>query len=185
MFRAPGAALLSLLSLAACSRESVPSSGEPTATSTSSSPFPAQPGWVAETPTSSMRVAQFRLPGRDGARDAEFAVFAFAGGGTVESNLDRWCAQFEQPGGGDSREAATTEVTRRDDLTVHRVEVSGTYVAETTPGSGQRLNEPGWKLVGAVIEGPSGLHFVKCTGPAETVDFWRDSVDAFLGSVRP
>ena len=32
--------------------------------------FTAQPGWLVETPTSSMRKAQYRLPGSDGAADA-------------------------------------------------------------------------------------------------------------------
>src|SRR5213593_630198 len=32
--------------------------------------FTAQPGWVVETPTSSMRKAQYKLPGSGGAGDA-------------------------------------------------------------------------------------------------------------------
>ncbi len=182
-------ALVSFALVAACRRSEPPATAEadaPAATGTAATaPFPVQPGWVEESPSSSMRVAQFRLPGEAGARDAELAVFAFPGGGSVESNFERWCGQFEQADGSSPRAAARTSREERDGLTVHRIEVGGTYVAETTPGSGVRVNEPGWRLIGAVIEGPKGMHFVKATGPEATLERWRASVDAFLGAARP
>jgi hypothetical protein len=146
----------------------------------------APEGWVAEAPSSSMRVAQFRLPGADGSGDAELAVFSFpGGGGTAAANLERWIGQFEQPDGGPSAAVAEQSREELDGLTLHRLELGGTYVAETTPGSGVRLEEPGWRLIGAVIEGAEGTRFVKCIGPAETVARWRESVDAYIRTVRP
>lgn len=177
------------LALVAACRRSEPATAEADATAptraAATAPFPIQPGWIEEQPSSSMRVVQFRLPGEAGAKDAELAVFAFPGGGSVESNFERWCGQFEQADGSSSRAAARTSREERDGLTLHRIEVGGTYVAETTPGSGVRVNEPGWRLVGAVIEGPKGMHFVKATGPEATLERWRASVDAFLASARP
>jgi hypothetical protein len=182
----PPALFLALV--AACGR-SEPATAEADAPAptraAATAPFPVQPGWVEEPPSSSMRVAQFRLPGEAGAKDAELAVFAFPGGGSVESNFERWCGQFEQADGSSPRAAARTSREERDGLTVHRIEVGGTYVAETTPGSGVRLNEPRWRLIGAVIEGPQGMHFVKATGPDATLERWRSSVDAFLAAARP
>ena len=148
-------------------------------------PFAPQPGWEKTKPSSSMRVAQFRLPGQGGAKDAELVVYSFpGGGGSVEDNLARWCTQFEQPDGRASKDVASRSQLEHDGLKVHRLELGGTYVAETSPGSGQKLNEPGWRLIGAVIEATSQSYFVKCTGPEASVTHWRASVDAFLAGIR-
>ena len=49
------------------------------------------------------------------------------------------------------------------------MDVSGTYVAEVTPGSAERFNKPGFRQLAAVVETPDGPHFVKVVGPAATV----------------
>jgi hypothetical protein len=172
------------LFIAGCGRSEVSPPSPVLAAETEPSAGGVPAGWVEETPSSSMRVAQFRLPGESG--DAELVVYAFAGGGgTVEANLERWMGQFEQADGGPS--AAVAEASREvlGDVTIHRLELGGTYVAETAPGSGARLSEPDWRLIGAVIEAPGGQRFVKCVGPAATVARWRTSVDAYLRTVRP
>ena len=68
--------------------------------------FVAPEGWVEEKPSSSMRVAQYRLPGSESlGGDAELAVFS-AIGGTVDQNVQRWLGQFESveaPGRGRPR----------------------------------------------------------------------------------
>jgi hypothetical protein len=69
-------------------------------------------------------------------------------------------------------------------LKVSLVDVSGTYIAEVTPGSSERLNKPGFRQIAAVVETKDGPYFVKVTGPAGTVAKWKESVDAFLKSLR-
>ena len=66
-------------------------------------------------------------------------------------------------------------------LKVTTVEVAGTYVAETAPGSGTFLNQPGYRLRAAVVETPNGPYFVKLVGPEKTVTKWNES---FLSYVR-
>ena len=63
--------------------------------------FEAPSTWISETPSSSMRLAQYRLPGLEGdPEDAELAVFYFGGqGGSVQANVDRWIGQFSNPDG--------------------------------------------------------------------------------------
>ena len=48
--------------------------------------------WKEEQPSSSMRIAQFRVPGNDG--DGELVVFSGIGG-SVDANLNRWYGQFK------------------------------------------------------------------------------------------
>jgi hypothetical protein len=69
-------------------------------------------------------------------------------------------------------------------LALTSVDVSGTYVAETSPGSSEHLNKPGFRLRAAVVEGPGGPYFVKLTGPARTVARWDASYLEFLKSLR-
>ena len=149
--------------------------------------FDVPKGWVSKTPSSSMRVAEFVLAKATGdAEDATVTVYFFGGqGGSVQANLDRWIGQMAQPDGKPSKDVAKTSTMQTaTGLKVSLVDVSGTYVAEVTPGSAERLNKPGFRQIAAVVETPDGPYFVKLTGPAGTVAKWKESLDAFLKSLR-
>jgi hypothetical protein len=150
--------------------------------------FDVPEGWQSKPPASSMRVAEFVLPrtATDKA-DAALTVYFFGkgSGGGVQANLDRWIAQMAQPDGRASSDVARTEARKsRAGLPLTVVDVAGTYVAEVTPGSSERFNEPGYRLIAAVVETPGGAYYVKLTGPAATVARWQPSVTAFLDSLR-
>ena len=143
-------------------------------------------GWVSKTPASSVRLAEFTLPKVAGdAEDATATVYFFAGtGGSVQANLDRWIGQMAQPDGSASKDKAkTTTIQSTPGLKITLVDVSGTYVAEVTPGSAEKFNKPGFRQLAAVVETPGGPHFVKVVGPAKTVAKWEASVSAFLKSL--
>ena len=149
--------------------------------------FDVPKGWVSKTPASSMRVAEFTLAKAAGdAEDATVTVYFFGGqGGSVQANMDRWIGQMAQPDGKPSKDVAKTSTMQTaTGLKVSLVDVSGTYVAEVTPGSTERLNKPGFRQIAAVVETPDGPYFVKLTGPAGTVAQWKNSLDAFLKSLR-
>jgi hypothetical protein len=133
-----------------------------------------------------MRVAEFSLPKAAGdAEDASLAVFYFGGqGGTVQANLDRWIGQMTQPDGRASRDVARTTRLSPRGLPITLVDLSGTYVAEVSPGSTERFNKPGFRLRAAVIETKEGPYFVKLTGPEKTVARWDDAFMTFLKSLR-
>ena len=59
------------------------------------------PGWVARTPGSTMRLAEYVVPPANGTPGAEVVVYFFgkAQGGNVESNRERWRSQFSTPDG--------------------------------------------------------------------------------------
>jgi hypothetical protein len=150
--------------------------------------YDVPPGWASKPPTSSMRVADFTLPKVAGdAEDGQLTLYYFGGqGGTVQANLDRWIGQMTQPDGRASKDVATTTTMKTaSGLAATLVDVSGTYVAEVTPGSKERFNKPGFRLRAAVVETPSGPYFVKLTGPAKTIAKWNDSFLAFVKSLRP
>lgn len=131
--------------------------------------------WVAEKPASNMRLVQASIPGKGGA--AQFAIFYFGrgGGGTPEANIQRWVDQMENPPAPPRRESFSAH-----GLTIDWVEVAGTMKA-TTIGMGPATAQPGYRLLGAVIEGPNGPWYAKVTGPDATVAAARQ---AFLDLLR-
>src|SRR5437588_2492273 len=117
--------------------------------------FKAPDGWTTEKPTSSMRVAQYKLPKTDDDKeDASLVLYYFGAtqGGTAQANIDRWIGQMKQPDGSDSKDKAKTETTTINGLKVTTVDVSGTYTAEMAPGSGSFHNDTNYRLRAAVVE---------------------------------
>lgn len=149
--------------------------------------FEPAPDWVVETPTSQMRRAQYRLPRSAGdAEDGECVVYFFGemGGGGVEANLARWASQFEQPDGRDSMAVLVRSERQVAGMPVHEAQLAGTYVAETMPGSGERVNKPGFALRVAIIESDHGSYYVKLVGPAATVARHDGAFRDFIGRVH-
>jgi hypothetical protein len=148
--------------------------------------YTAPEGWKTTAATSSMRVAQFTLPRAAGdTADADLVIYYFGGsGGTVEANIERWLGQMQQPDAKPSSAVAQRQSRTINGLKVTLVDVSGTYVAEVTPGSTQRHNNPNFRLRAAVIETPNGPYFIKLTGPAKTVATSDGAYERFLASVK-
>ena len=142
-------------------------------------------GWVPGDPSSSMRLAQWSLPG-EGADAAEAVIFYFGEGqgGGVEANLERWFGQFEQPDGSSTRERATVENRELPDLALTVADVSGTYVASVRPGARERQNRPGYRMIAAIAEGEGGPWYIRVLGPEATVSHWEDDVQEFFASLR-
>ena len=149
--------------------------------------FSAPAGWVEEKPSSSMRVAQYKLPKvADDAEDASAVLYFFGlnqGGGTA-ANIERWVNQMQQTDGSVSKDKAKEETFTVNGLKLTTVDVSGTYVAEMAPGSGTFHNNPNYRLRAAVIETPKGTYYLKVVGPAKTIAKWDGSVTEFLKSVE-
>jgi hypothetical protein len=155
------------------------------ATQTGELRFRAPSEWVKEKPSSNVRLAQYKLPKADGDNEDASLVLYFFGsnqGGSVQANLERWTNQIAQPGDSSTRSRAKTETFTINELKVTTIDLSGTYVAETAPGSNERHNDPDYRLRAAVIETPKGPHYVKLVGPAKTVGRWEKAFDSYLQS---
>lgn len=147
--------------------------------------FRVPPGWAEEERASSMRVAQYRLPKVEGdTEDASLVLYYFGQGqgGSTAANIERWIGQMKQEDGGTSKDKAKEEHLEANGLKIATVDLTGTYVAETSPGSGTFHNKPGYRLRAAVVETPRGSYFVKLVGPEKTVTQWNDSFLSYLRS---
>src|SRR6185437_9746699 len=146
--------------------------------------FKGPAGCVEEERTSTMRVAQYKLPRAPGdTEDASLVLYYFGPGqgGSTTANIDRWISQMKQEDGSTAK-GAKDEHLVANGLKVTTVDVSGTYVAETAPGSGTFNNKPAYRLRAAVVETPNGSYFVKLVGPEKTVTQWNESFLSFIKS---
>ena len=161
-------------------------SGAPTsASATGELKYKVPTGWVSEPPSSSMRVAQYKVPKVEGdGEDATLTLYFFGTGqgGSVSDNVDRWINQMQQPDGRPSKDRAKIETLNVNGLKVTTVDVSGTYTAQMSPGSDSRHNDSNQRLRAAVVETPKGNYFAKLIGPEKTVAHWDQTFVDYIRS---
>jgi hypothetical protein len=126
-----------------------------------------------------MRAATYTVPAASGDHDpAECAVYFFGPGqgGSVEANIERWKGQFAQ--------GASAQPRKRTihGLAVTTIDISGDYSGMGGPMNTQPTVKPGYRLLGAIVEGPQGNLFVKFSGPAKTVAANQQKFEQLLTS---
>jgi hypothetical protein len=129
-----------------------------------------------------MRLATYTVtPG------AECGVYFFGAGqgGSVEANFDRWIGQFLQADGKPSKAAAKVAKRTIHGWALNTVDVSGAYTGMGGPTAQPGPALPGYRLLGAIVEGPQGSIFFKFTGPAKAVAANRAAFDKMLDSLEP
>ena len=140
--------------------------------------------WTAKPVTSNMRAADFILPGKAG--DAELIVYYFGtgGAGNVDSNLDRWLGQFQQPDGKKSRDVAKIEQTKFGGQEATFVSVAGRFVAPAMPGATENVDKTDQALLAAIVSSPSGPYYFKLVGAKSTVDAQAGAFRKMLDSLK-
>lgn len=158
----------------------------PTTGSAGTLQFSTPEGWITETPSSPMRKGQFKLPKQGGdTEDGQLVLFYFGGeGGSKEANVQRWAGQFEQPDGRASMEVLQTSSRQVNGMDVYEADLSGTYVAETMPGSGERVRKENWRMLAAIVTTPDGPYYAKLVGPKGTLAYWEPSFRRFVSSMK-
>jgi len=143
--------------------------------------------WQSEKPKSRMRKAQYRIPGVEGAGDAEMAVYVFPGtGGSVQANINRWISQFKQPDGSDSKEKTKIINITVNNMTVTKMYVTGTYLKSSSQmmmgGPKEEMQE--YAMLAAIVETSKDPWFFKMTGPQKTIDSCQPEFDKFVNSFK-
>jgi hypothetical protein len=139
-------------------------------------------GWKSEG-TRPMRAATYTLPPAAGDSDtAECAVYFFGPGqgGSVQANLDRWKAQVQGVNG----KPADAKIAQKmvHGLAVTTIDSSGGYTGMGGPMATSTTVKNGYRLIGAVVEGPGGNVFIKFAGPAKTVAANQTKFDQLVNS---
>lgn len=117
-----------------------------------------------------MRAATYPVASVQGDRNAAECVVYFFGvgqGGSIQDNMGRWEGQFKTPDGKPARAKVTRSIIHG--LPVTTIDVSGEYSDMAGPTATTPIVVSGYRLLGAIIEGPDGNVFIKFTGPATTM----------------
>jgi hypothetical protein len=134
--------------------------------------------WEAK-PASGMRAATYLIPAANGdSEGAECAVFENLGGG-VQDNIARWVGQFEK-----TDQPPIQKQDTINSLPVTTVDVSGTFKGGGPMMGASSAPRSGFRLLGAIAEGPGGEVFFKLTGPAKTVAAAQGEFQAMLKSLK-
>jgi hypothetical protein len=144
----------------------------------------APAGWKSEG-ARPMRAATYTISPAPGDHDAaECAVYFFGTGqgGSVQANLDRWKDQVRGPGG----KPVEAQIRKRavHGLSVTTIDTTGEYSGMGGPTASQPTTKAGYRLIGAIVEGPGGNVFIKFAGPAKTVTQNQPKFDQMVESFQ-
>jgi hypothetical protein len=147
----------------------------------------APTGWKQVQPKSNMIETEFSIPAAEG-DSAPGRMTVMGAGGSVQANIDRWCGQFSQPDGSDTKDKASTKKLNVGGCAVTLVDIPGTY--RDMPGGpfagGQAVERPNYRMLAAIIEVPErGSSFLKFYGPAATVSAHADGFRKMVEGMVP
>lgn len=146
--------------------------------------------WVKLQPKNKIVQYEFSAPKvEEKDKDKAARITFTASGGTIEQNIDRWYGQFEQADKSSTKDKAKIEKFEVDGQTVHLIDIPGTFkdtmgAGPFAPSAPPTLRE-NYRMLGAIIETKGmGNHYVKITGPVETVDKLAEGFKKMLKELK-
>ena len=99
-------------------------------------------------------------------------------GGSVKANVDRWRDQFVA-------DDAKPKIEKKevDGMTVHLVDLQGTYNDRRGPFA-PGVRRENYRMLGAIVEGKSGLYFLKFYGPKKTMKAHEVAFQKIIDSIN-
>lgn len=133
-----------------------------------------------------MRAATYSIPlaaGDQGVAECVVNYFGPGQGGGVEANIDRWRGQVQGADGKPATAKTDKRTVRGIPITI--IDASGTYTGMGGPMMAGAKPAAGYRLIGAIVEGPGGSVFFKLTGPAKTIAAQQKNFEQLLASIQP
>lgn len=140
-------------------------------------------GWKEETPSNKMRMAQFKLEKEKGdPEDAELALFASPGGGSVDANLERQVKKFELAK--DAKPAVSKVKIGKDDATYQ--DIKGTLLKKFPPfdPNAKITKVEDYRQIYVIFEGKDAVYSLTLLGPAKTVEKHKKDFDEWLKNFK-
>jgi hypothetical protein len=144
----------------------------------------APASWKAEA-ARPMRAATYSIPlasGDQGIAECVVNYFGPGQGGGVDANIERWKGQVHGPDGKPAPAKIDKRTVRGVAVTI--IDASGTYTGMGGPMAASTKPAPGYRLLGAIVEGPGGNVFFKLTGPAKTIAAQQKNFEQLLLSIQ-
>ena len=141
-------------------------------------------GWKEETPSNKMRLAQFKLAKEKGdPEDAELALFASPGGGSVEQNLERQVKKFELAK--DAKPAVSKVKVGKEEATYQ--DLTGTLLKKFPPfaADAKVTRHENYRQIYVIFEGKdNNVYSLTLLGPAKTVEKHKKDFDEWLKNFK-
>jgi hypothetical protein len=141
--------------------------------------------WKQETPSSSMRMAQFKLPAAEGDKDgAELAVFKMIASGSVDQNLDRQRAKF-LPAQGKDKIEETKDKLKVGAIEATCLDLTGTYKKKESPMAEKFTPVPGQRQLYVLFDSKEGdSYYLVLLGPEKTVAKHKKAFEEWLKNFK-
>jgi hypothetical protein len=143
--------------------------------------------WKKKTPRTKIVEHEFEVPVVEG-DEIPGRLTVMGSGGSIDENVNRWLGQFTDAAGkGLTRDKAKVEKLSIGGLTVHYVDLSGTY--KDAPGGpfagGATTLRENYRMLGAIIENKTaGNYFLKLYGPKATIEANEKPFQDFVNSLK-
>lgn len=140
-------------------------------------------GWKEETPSNKMRLAQFKLPKVKGdSDDAELALFASPGGGSVEANLERQVKKFELAA---DKKPVVTKIKIGNNEAAYQ-DITGTFLKKFPPfdPNAKITKVENYRQLYVIFEGKEAVYSLTLLGPAKTVEKHKKEFDEWLKNFK-
>lgn len=143
--------------------------------------------WKEKPPRSRIIEHEFEIPVVEG-DEIPGRLTVMGSGGSIDDNVNRWLGQFTDAGGKAlTKDKAKVEKLSIGGLTVHYVDLSGTY--KDMPGGpfagGATTLRENYRMLGAIIENKTaGNYFLKLYGPKATIAANEKAFQDFVNSLK-
>jgi hypothetical protein len=141
-------------------------------------------------PPKSMRMMQFKLPKAEGdSEDAELALFALRGGGSVQANLERQEKKFDL-GGKKAEDAIKTDKIKVGSHEAVLQDIKGTLLKKFPPfdPNAKITRVPDYEQIYVIFEAKEGdgtiLYSMTLLGPAKTVEKHKKEFEGWLKNFK-
>ena len=136
--------------------------------------------WSRETPSSSMRVAQYKLDYIKGS--GQLVVFSGIGG-SPDENIERWYKQFKSESNLSIAEIASKWEIVKEELNIKFVHFKGTYMKSDMRMNSVSEELKDYALLAAIISGANEPYYFKMTGPSSLIKSQKKVFESFIKSI--
>jgi hypothetical protein len=152
----------------------------------------ATPGdWKEETPTSKLRLTQFKLPKAEGdSENAELALFRSPGGGSIQANLERQEKKFEVPAGKKPEDVIKTTKIKLGKHEAVLQDIQGTYLKKFPPfdPNAKITKVADYRQLYVALEvdegGTTVLYTMTLLGPTKTIEKHKKAFEEWLKNFK-
>lgn len=141
--------------------------------------------WASVKPSNRLRSHQFKLPAADATLPSGEVIVSPDSDPDPDKLFPRSKATFEPPEGKSVDDIAKMSKLEANGVTVHLLDVSGTWRYKEFPMAKKEERRPDWRVVWALVVADGTATQVRLSGPIPVVDKHYPAFETWLKSLKP